>query len=240
MPPISINSIYGSSNFFSADLMQPPIHSGLYFTVINLSPFQPYSPSLAEDASGSVDCQNSRILFTSWLHLSLCVSVHLPLVFVYFWYWRIYNVEQNNFKRILNTVYNFFFSLIRRQAANLLSFLSDVRKISLDSQIILWPESNFLTMPIFLHFHSCLDYSIILQLFPPFSFLLSPFGKLSPLPLNPPYSPLLWLLNVFISTSFLPPLHSSLWSQHTRPTSVSFTTNEQLYITPGRTRAVLG
>lgn len=35
-PPISINTIYESSNFFSTELMQPAIHSGLYFSALNL------------------------------------------------------------------------------------------------------------------------------------------------------------------------------------------------------------
>lgn len=37
---ISINAIYESSNFFSADLILPAIHSGLYFTVISFPPAQ--------------------------------------------------------------------------------------------------------------------------------------------------------------------------------------------------------
>lgn len=68
---ISINSIYESSNFFSTDLIQPAIHSGLYFTAISLTPSlkRPPSPSPSDTLSGS-----------GWSNLSTLppfLSVHL-------------------------------------------------------------------------------------------------------------------------------------------------------------------
>lgn len=67
--PISIRTIYESSNFFSTELIQPAIHSGLYFKALSLCPSLLHSSSFGQPHCLSA-CLKTHPGFQSPLMLS--------------------------------------------------------------------------------------------------------------------------------------------------------------------------